>query len=112
MVRIVLILLFAIPLIGAIAGMGGGSAQDERAHPERYALSICRDFIKDSLHDPTSAVFDRVYPSPEALADNKYSMTVPLRAKNGFGSMRHFAVDCVVSFNGDSWSLVRLSELN
>ncbi len=93
-----------------VAIQPGGNIQQQTQHPEDYVLSYCRDFTKDSLHDRSNVEFDRDYPKPTAMGGNKYGMTISLRARNGFGAMRHFSVDCVVRFNGDTWSLVSLKE--
>jgi hypothetical protein len=108
-----LLMVVAIPVLGAI--FGGPSREsriaDEKQHPEKYVLGTCMSFTKDSLHDPSGAEFDYPYPSATALPADKYSMTLSLRAKNGFNAMRHFAVECVIRFNGNSWSLVSLKEV-
>lgn len=106
--KVVLCAVFGIPLIGAIVGGG----ESDHSSPRDYVLPYCMAFIKDSLHDPDSAEFDRNTQLPIAIGDDKYRMIVALRAKNGFGSLRHFAIDCTVRANGKSWSLVSLKELN
>lgn len=104
-------LLFGVALLAVGEGNRGTSSSSPK-NPREYVLSTCRNFIKDSLHDPSSVEFDRTYPKAEQLPEDKYRVTVPLRAKNGFGAMRHFAVECTVKADGEKFYLVGLKELD
>ena len=99
-------------VVSFIAVGGSGSSKQVSQDPREYVVSTCRNFIKKSLHDPSSAEFDRVYPSPILEKTDTYSVTLPLRAANGFGAMRHFAVECTLHFDthSEKFELTRLKE--
>lgn len=105
-------LFVGLPLGLTLLALGIANAPSAKPKdPADYVLSTCREFIRDSLHDASSAEFDRVYPDAVPLPDNQFRVVLPLRAKNGFGAIRHFAVECVVEHSGDSFRLVKLREI-
>lgn len=81
----------------------------ENTSPEKYVLSVCRNFIKKAAHNPSSVEFDRSYPEPSEITKNTYKITISLRAQNGFGAIRHFSADCIVRKDQESWSLISLT---
>ena len=78
------------------------------AKPADYALGACREFIKKSLHDPSSVDFDRDYPLANELPNNIYEITLGYRAKNGFGAIRHTASTCKMKYDSQQWILMSL----
>jgi len=72
------------------------------------ANSVCREFIKKSLHDPSSAEFgDDRDAHVEQRNPHQYYMRMDVRAKSGLNATRVATFEClltVVSVEGtDKW---------
>jgi hypothetical protein len=72
------------------------------------AQLTCEGEVKKTLHDPDSAQFDdfRGYAVlPHTAPPDHYIVLVTVRAKNGFGALRHIAIRCDLSRkNGSPWT--------
>jgi hypothetical protein len=73
------------------------------------AQLICEDAVKKTLHDPDSAQFDNFLQYavlPGTKLPNRYLILVTVRAKNGFGGLRHVAVTCTLTRKNpaDGWT--------
>ena len=77
------------------------------------ASYMCKDFVKQSLHDPDSADFDDwTHYFSEQEKNDIFHVQVTLRAKNGFNALRKMVVDCKVTKTpSNKWVLVKLKEL-
>lgn len=76
------------------------------------ARTACRELVKNNLHDPDSSEFDDygTWYASEKTPGN-FEVFVTLRAKNGFGGLRHFSVDCRVRLSNGNWIGSQLKEL-
>lgn len=99
--------LMILTFIGVIFSMTENHGKPP-AEPADYALGACREFIKKSLHDPSSVDFDRDYPAVGVLPNNVYQITLGYRAKNGFGAIRHTISTCKMKYENQNWILIGL----
>jgi hypothetical protein len=72
----------------------------------------CQEFVRRSLHDPDAAQFDSAlgYPARKNN-DGTYLVEVNVRAKNGFGALRHISVLCNTRPVDSGWVAVSIREL-
>lgn len=98
-------------VVAALSGNGGTSP---RSLPVNQAKEVCQTFVKQSLHDPASAVFDDAGTyAVTTLSNEMYDVKVTLRAKNGFNAVRKMVVNCRTSpLRNGKWSAIYLEELH
>jgi hypothetical protein len=86
------------------------AAQAKKEVSDFHSAQIdCENAVKKSLHDPDSAQFDNFEQYallPGSKLPNRYVILVTLRAKNGFGGLRHIAVTCTLTRKNpaDGWT--------
>lgn len=76
------------------------------------ARGACMLFIKQILHDPSSAEFGH---SSDALVnreqDGTWTVVRSVRSKNAFNAMRLSNFECHLKLNGDNWSALSVKEI-
>lgn len=87
-------------------------AARDRENQILSARGACRQFITQSLNDPSSAEF----PGQEGWAvvesePDLFEVIVNVRARNGFGALMLAGFRCVVRDEGENWRLVGLDEV-
>lgn len=85
-------------------------ANEER----RSAKSACRELVRESLHDPSSAELDSsLQYYIDVRKDHVYMVQVTGRAKNGFGALRKITVNCTIKKTTGGWKVVApLKQIN
>jgi len=84
----------------------------EPASQESSAINACRDFIEKSLHDPDSAKFDTTSKAVTTQKGETWTVMRGVRAKNGFGALRHNIFICKMRFVNNDWQAISISEIN
>lgn len=101
----------AVCLVGILAGCD----QPVPTYAETFlgrltsARNACMVAIANSLDDPDSAKFENQGGFPVDVSKPGVAVAiVTLRAKNAFGAMRKFSVECTLSGDTDNWRLIEL----
>lgn len=84
-------------------------AKEDQLNIARYT---CKEFVKQSLHDPESADFDSTNTFWAEEKKGVFSVQVHLRAKNGFNALRKDTINCKITIRGGDWNLLSLKEVN
>lgn len=77
---------------------------------ENGARGACMLFIKQQLHDPSSADFE-TSAFTEKKKDGSWTVQRHLRAKNKLGALVLGVYECRVRLSGENWSLLSLKEI-
>ncbi len=101
---------FIIFIIISILSVIGGK-EDKKKTNEDYAILACREFAKKITHDPSSFEFNKNEAISAFSGNNKYTVIAPVRAKNGFGSLRLFKVKCELSKENENWNIIKIEEI-
>jgi hypothetical protein len=84
----------------------------EKDRKMQSASGACMLFIKQALHDPSSAEFSHSSESIVSHKGNRWTVVRPVRAKNAFGAYVREKYLCTMSVaeNGD-WSLISIKPM-
>jgi hypothetical protein len=81
-----------------------------RTQDETGAVVVCRDFVRERLKAPSTAVFPRqATDSAVRLADGSVSVRAAVDSQNGFGAQIRTRYACTVRpSGGNRWTLAAL----
>lgn len=74
------------------------------------ARFVCQEFVRRSLHDPSSAEFGSRHEYRTKLQAGVYHVQVEVRAKNAFNATRLAVFDCKTRLRGSDWTMVSLAQ--
>jgi len=104
----------AVVLIGNMVTPGGGAApvgQSGVNDMATSALGACMTWIKQSLHDPSSAEFMDSSSANATEQDGVWTVIRAVRAKNAFNSTRLGMFECKMRSAGGDWILLSVKQL-
>ena len=77
------------------------------------AIGACREFISQSLHNPSSAEFEASSNAiVEQISPNVWKVQRKVRAENGFSALRLSDFECQVELVGNNWKSNSVKQLN
>ncbi len=110
--RVLIGIALVVAILIVISSWGShDSAGSTPADERRLAQYACREFVKDSLHDPDSASFDDASSFVAAENAGLWTVIVTGRATNGFNAKRQMQASCSVRHAAGQWTLVSVEQL-
>lgn len=102
-----------IVLAAIISSEPKSSDQNAPADDRASAIGVCRDFITQSLHDPSSAEFESSAQSyVEQTSPDNWKVQRKARASNGFGALRLSTFECQMSLSNGIWNATSVKQLD
>jgi hypothetical protein len=103
--------------IGLFNILNGSDASNKNASEpvdnRTSAIGACREFISQSLHNPSSAEYDVTSNAfAEQISPNVWKVQRKVRAENGFGALRLSDFECQVELVGNNWKANSVKQLN
>lgn len=99
---ILLVLVFAMKAVGdgsISAPSYGNTAQTSRnPNDDVMAQVVCEKWVKTQLKAPATAQFDTA--TRTSLGNDRYHISGPVDAENGYGALIRNTYDCTVAFTG------------
>lgn len=105
---------FSIGLFNILKGNDtSNTTTSESVDIRSSAISACRSFITQSLHNPNSAEFDVTSNAyAEQISANTWKVQRKVRAENGFGALRQSDFECQIEYDGTNWKANSIKQLN
>jgi hypothetical protein len=85
-------------------------AAQERSDTEHSANGACMEFIKQSLHDPSSAEFMHSSQSTISNKGDTWTVIRPVRAKNSFGALVLDNFKCTLKYANNNWTAISIKQ--
>jgi hypothetical protein len=103
-------------VLGAIMSLSEGPKNTNTSEPidnKTSAIGACREFISQSLHNPSSAEFEASSNAiVEQISPNVWKVQRKVRAENGFSALRLSDFECQVELVGNNWKSNSVKQLN